>query len=64
MQLEQKPKDENTGKVQFPVGHDGLVSSIDVSLKIALAIAPFQSLEKYGPSLFLSSRTNHSLAFR
>lgn len=46
MQLEQKAKDENTGKVQFPVGHIGVVSRMDVSLKIALVMARFQSLEK------------------
>ena len=46
MQLEQKPKDEKIGKVQFPVGHDTLASKIDVSFKIALMIAAFQSLEK------------------
>lgn len=45
MQLEQKAKDENMGKVQFPVGHDGLVSRV-VSLEIALIISPYQSTEK------------------
>lgn len=46
MQLEQKDKDEKTGKVQFPVGHDGFVSRADVLLKIALEIPRYQSLEK------------------
>lgn len=47
MQLEQKAKDENIGKVQLPVGHDGFVSSFDVSLKIAFTIALVHSVEKY-----------------
>lgn len=46
MQLEQIAKDENTEKVQFPVGHDGLVSRFDVLSKIALVMARFHSLEK------------------
>lgn len=45
MQLEQKPKDENTGKVQLPVGHEGFVSRIDVLLKIAFVIASVKLLD-------------------
>lgn len=46
MQLEQIAKDEKTGKVQFPMEHDGLVSRFDVLLKIALVMARFHSVEK------------------
>lgn len=56
MQLEQKARDENTGKVQLPVGHDGSVSRLDVLLKIALVIARFQSLEKYPSVPALTSK--------
>lgn len=46
MQSEQKAMDENTGKVQFPVGHDGFVSRTDELLRIAREISRYQSLEK------------------
>ena len=59
MQLEQKAKDENIGKVQLPVGHDGSVSRLDVLLKIAFAIAKVHSGERYSSMpRILGSRTS------
>lgn len=63
MQLEQKARFENIGKVQLPVGQDGSVSRLDVLLKIALVMARFHSLEKYPSVPALTSEMNHLSVF-